>query len=581
MRRATLKLGCLAIRSIVKIVDALPFAPDGFIVFSYAGDDWRVCRDLVRGRLGLPFEGCQRRPSGRILLPQTRSEDDGRYRALTLWRRCQPIVPGSRRAASRSLSRSLAAALLKPPDANLILREQGVDALRAIIDSTPPEPIASARKDDGEAKPEPQRLSAGGSDVKLLQVKRRSEKRRRINGAPWLSKCIKDDRGRVVSNLANLLVGLRAAPELVGAFAFDGMQRAPILMKELPVAPGGNAGNNEHLPRMVRDTDVSQLQEWLQHMGMPKIGKDQTHQAVDQRAQECAFHPVREYLNGLTWDRTPRLDNWLAVYLGAEPSDYVSGIGRMFLVAMVARIHEPGCKADYMLVLEGEQGVGKSRACRVLAGEWFSDSLPDISEKDGAQHLRGKWLIEIAELAAIGRAEAEALKSFVSRPIERYRPSYGRNEVIEPRQCVFVGTTNKTAYLKDETGARRFWPVKVGKIDIEALERDRDQLFAEAVAAYRTGEQWWPDGEFERRHIKPEQEARYEADPWEQAILEYVAPFSRVRVTDIARDALHIESIGKIGTADQRRITGVLASKGWKSVKDWRGRFYCPPEERP
>jgi hypothetical protein len=477
----------------------------------------------------------------------------------------------------------LAAALLKPPDANLILREHGVDALRAIIDSTPPEPIASARKDEdeGEAKPEPERLSAGGSDVKLLRVKRRSEKRRRINGAPWLSKCIKDDRGCVVPNLANLLVGLRAAPELVGAFAFDGMQRAPILMKELPVAPAGSVGDNEHLPRMVRDTDVSQLQEWLQHIGMPKIGKDQTHQAVDQRAQECAFHPVREYLNGLTWDRIPRLNNWLAVYLGAEPSDYVSGIGRMFLVAMVARIHEPGCKADYMLVLEGEQGVGKSRACRVLAGEWFSDSLPDISEKDGAQHLRGKWLIEIAELAAIGRAEAEALKSFVSRPIERYRPSYGRNEVIEPRQCVFVGTTNKTVYLKDETGARRFWPMKVGKIDIEALKRDRDQLFAEAVAAYRAGEQWWPDGEFERRYIKPEQEARYEADPWEQAILEYVAPLSRVRVTDIARDALHIESIGKIGTADQRRIASVLVSKGWKSVKDWRGRFYCPPEERP
>lgn len=253
----------------------------------------------------------------------------------------------------------------------------------------------------------------------------------------------------------------------------------------------------------------------------------------------------------------------------------------MFLVAMVARIYEPGCKADYMLVFEGPQGVGKSRVCRALGGRWFSDGLPDIRDKDGTQHLRGKWLIEIAELAAIGRAEAEALKSFVSRPIERYRPSYGRNEVIEPRQCVFVGTTNKTVYLKDETGARRFWPVKVGKIDIEALKRDRDQLFAEAVAAYRAGEQWWPDSEFERRHIKPEQEVRYEADPWEQAILEYVAPLSRVRVTDIARDALHIASIGKIGTADQRRIAGVLVSKGWNSVKDWRGRFYCGPEERP
>lgn len=316
-------------------------------------------------------------------------------------------------------------------------------------------------------------------------------------------------------------------------------------------------------------------------MGMPSICKDQTHQAVDQRAQERAFHPVRNYLDGLHWDRKPRLDNWLADYLGANHTDYAAGIGRMFFVAMAARIYKPGCKVDYMLVLEGEQGVGKSRVCRVLAGEWFSDSLPDIRDKDGAQHLRSKWLIEIAELAAIGRAEAEALKAFISRSEERYRPSYGRKEVIEPRQCVFVGTTNKSIYLKDETGARRFWPVKVVRIGIEALARDRDQLFAEAVVRFRTGEQWRPDGEFERLHIKPEQEARYEADPWEQAIVEYVAPLSRVRVTEIARDALHIEPVGKIGTADQRRIAAVLTSRGWKSDKDWRGRFYHPPEEAP
>jgi predicted P-loop ATPase len=146
---------------------------------------------------------------------------------------------------------------------------------------------------------------------------------------------------------------------------------------------------------------------------------------------------------------------------------------------------------------------------------------------------------------------------------------------------VFVGTTNKSIYLKDETGARRFWPVKVVRIGIEALARDRDQLFAEAVVRFRAGEQWWRDREFERLHIKPEQEARYESDPWEQAIVEYVAPLSRVRVTEIARDALHIEPVGKIGTADQPRIAAVLTSKGWKSDKDWRGRFYYPPEKAP
>ena len=301
--------------------------------------------------------------------------------------------------------------------------------------------------------------------------------------APWLATALLDDRGRVLANLANIMVALRTAPEIAGSFAFDEMMRAPILMQALPLADG-IASDLGPYPRPVRDADVSQLQEWAQRAGLPRIGMDMTHQAVDLRAQERAFHPVRGYLERLAWDQAPRLDRWLSYYLGAEQSTYAAAIGRMFLIAMVARIIEPGCKCDYMLVLEGEQGAGKSMACGVLGGPWFSDSLPDVThDKDVAQHVRGKWLIEVAELSATSRAEAEALKAFVTRPVERYRPSYGRKEVIEPRQCVFVGTTNKSTYLRDETGARRFWPVKVGSIDIEALRHDRDQLFAEAVCA--------------------------------------------------------------------------------------------------
>jgi predicted P-loop ATPase len=310
---------------------------------------------------------------------------------------------------------------------------------------------------------------------------------------------------------------------------------------------------------------------------MPKIGRDMTHQAVDQRAQERAFHPVREYLNGLTWDRRQRLDKWLSYYIGAEPSLYNAGVGKMFLISMVARVFEPGCKADYMIVLEGQQGSRKSSACGILGGGWFSDSLPDVrQDKEVAQHVRGKWLIEIAELSATGHAEAEALKAFVSRPVERYRPSYGRKEVIEPRQCVFVGTTNKTTYLRDETGARRFWPVKVGSIDTDALAHDRDQLFAEAVVGYRSGAKWWPDDEFEREHIKPEQDDRFETDAWEESIATHIGPLSKVRVTDVAIGALSLDK-SRVGTAEQRRISTILVKLGWRSKRDENGRWYVPP----
>jgi predicted P-loop ATPase len=385
-----------------------------------------------------------------------------------------------------------------------------------------------------------------------------------VASAGWRADAQRTTGGGLRSNLANALLALRRAPDLAGLFMLDQMMRAPLLTGPIPGAEPTD------LPRPVRDSDVTGLQEHLQLAGLVTVAKDTVHQAVDLIAAEHAFHPVRNYLNGLHWDGVNRLAGWLNAYLGVEHGAYARGIGPMFLIAMAARIFQPGCKADYMLVLEGPQGARKSTACAILGGQWFSDALPDIrGGKDAAQHLNGKWLIEVAELSALDKAEAAALKAFITRPTERYRPSYGRKEVIEPRQVVFVGTTNRTAYLRDETGGRRFWPVKVGLIDTEALARDRDQLFAEAVTLYRQGAQWWPDAEFERTHIAPQQDARYETDAWEEAIGNYLAGADHdgrirtcVTIYQLAREALFIDT-GKIGTADQRRIAAVLERSGW------------------
>jgi predicted P-loop ATPase len=394
----------------------------------------------------------------------------------------------------------------------------------------------------------------------------------------WQDECQRNDKGDLLSNLVNAMTGLRLAPELSEIFSYDQMLCATVMDREVP-DPGGSVTEPIEI-RPATDNDVGRTQEWLQRAGLQRLGKDVAHQAVDMRAHERAFHPVRDYLDGLKWDARERLGSWLTTYLGAEASAYTSGIGEMFVIAMVARIYEPGCKADYMMVLEGPQGARKSTACAILGGQWFSDNLPDVTTgKDVAQHLPGKWLIEIAEMSAMSKVEDAALKAFISRPVERYRPSYGRKEVIQPRQCVFVGTTNKATYLRDETGGRRYWPVRVGTIDTDALARDRDQIIAEAIALYRDGVRWWPDAEFERQHIQPEQEARFEADAWEEVIAEYLIGKSRVTVMEVARSCVGVDT-PKIGTSEQRRVANILGHLGWIADRDWKGRCYLSVSEK-
>jgi hypothetical protein len=395
----------------------------------------------------------------------------------------------------------------------------------------------------------------------------------RNTDAAWIEDCQTDGRGDYRGNLLNVLTGLRCDPLLAHLFAYDELYCGAMLLAPVPSQPKDDAP----YPRPVTDFHANLVQEFLQRRGLESIGISTMHQAIDTRAGERPFHPVRDYLDSLKWDGRLRLKNWTVTYLGATDSAYTQGVGTMFMISLVARAYRPGCKVDYMLVIEGPQGKMKSAACRVLGGDWFSDHLPDIAHrgKDVSQHLRGKWLIEIAEMQAMNRAASAALKAFITRDTERYRPSFGRKEAVEHRQCVFVGTTNMDSYLRDETGARRYWPLATGiagPIQIDTLTRDRDQLFAEAVVEFETGTPWWPDAAFEQEHARPEQEARYEADAWEEPIEEYLTTLrhsatkeqgnARTTLGQVAQHALKLES-ARLGTLDQGRIRAALKRLGW------------------
>lgn len=275
-----------------------------------------------------------------------------------------------------------------------------------------------------------------------------------------------------------------------------------------------------------------------------------------------------DYLSNLQHDGSARLGTWLSAYLGVEQSPYSEDIGRRMLIAAVARICEPGCKVDTVPIFEGPQGARKSTAVKALFDPWFSDELADLGSKDAAMQTRGVWGIEVSELDAMSRAEVSKIKAFITRTADRFRPPYGSRIIESPRSCVFWGTTNADGYLKDETGGRRFWPVKVGKIDIDRLQNDRDQLWAEAVVLFDANFPWWITKSEIQAVAECHQQARYVGDPWDRAIADYVESTTTngVTVDQVLRLALGLE-IGRCGQIEMNRVARCLRSLGLSRVQ--------------
>ncbi|TDX21601.1 virulence-associated protein E [Modicisalibacter xianhensis] len=259
------------------------------------------------------------------------------------------------------------------------------------------------------------------------------------------------------------------------------------------------------------DADDHQLIDYItRHYRIEPQRQRITH-AVTVVANLDRRHPVRRYLRRLEWDGVPRLDTWLQDYLGVEDCEYVRQAGAKTLIAGVARVMEPGCKFDHALIIEGEQGSGKSTAVATLAGAWFTDNLPSMTGKDSVEALGGSWIVEMGELTAMTKAAVEDLKAFISRQTDRMRPAYGMHVKDYPRQCIFIGTTNQSEYLADETGNRRFWPVKSTRVDNAGFKEVRDQLWAEAFQRYIQGESRFLEGEAAEQ-AREAQEERYVED---------------------------------------------------------------------
>ena len=393
------------------------------------------------------------------------------------------------------------------------------------------------------------------------------------DGVEWQHMLERDSYRRVKGSVLNLELILRHDERWRDVLGFCELsyrivkrQPAPTACKEL-----GEWG----------DEDAAAFRVW-----MPKVfgsAATPTHQDINDAllvaAKAAPFHPVRDYLAGLEWDGEPRLCGWLQkAFSATDDSRYLDIVGPKVLMAAVARVMEPGCKMDNVMILEGKQGKGKSTVVSTLFGDWFADAPIPIGDKEAYQLIHGKWAWELAELDSFNKSDVTALKQFFSQRVDRFRPSYGRYAQDHHRQTQFWGTTNQDCYLRDYTGNRRFWPVFCAQVHLDWVRENRDQLWAEAKHRYdqraETGATWWIEGNSPPEDIQVVEDAqnsRLQRDPWEDVLREWLrGELSREGLSSatILQEAIKLDA-AHMQQAHMNRLGPIMRSLGWCSKRRW------------
>lgn len=403
-------------------------------------------------------------------------------------------------------------------------------------------------------------------------------------GEDWKSKLTLTREGTVQAAMHNLLLILENDAKFAGLFALDEFANR-VEMRRQPPWRSASAGEFSELD----GTELSAL------LGSPDeyqmvVKSAAVLEAVEAVARRHRFHPIKDYLAGLQWDGVSRLRQLFPRFCGTPDDDYHQRVAEIFMISAVARILQPGCKVDTMLVLEGRQGLGKTKVTQLLFGgdRWYMDAQRSPAEKDFYQDIVGKWGVEIGEMTSFTKAESNKVKQTLSATSDTYRPSYGRYSRTFPRQCVFVGTINEKEWQRDYTGGRRYLPVEVLRVDVDDIAKCRDQLWAEAVAGFDRGVDWWTlPGE-----AAEQQDQRYAEDSWQEPVSrwlqgcvqssEHFDPYGDVEragtpyvvvecsTTDILLKALRID-LARHSRQDQMRVGAIMSRLGWEKYRPSRG----------